>query len=143
MNSTNYYRVEFTIPGSNASEIAWISPQGGLERVDLPGNVTYTGSLAQFYSQRFTAAFSSIAALSNNATLLSGLQKIRNSVESVGQTQMDIATYGLPQPTKIYSNFTVKVGTISGISVRMVVYYFQLGPNGSNYILQVVGLTRV
>lgn len=142
LNSTNYYRVEFKNLGSNTSEIAWFTPQGGIDRVDVPRNKNYTGPGAAFYAQTFTSFFSLLPALSNNATLLSGLQKTGTSVESIGLTQMSITTYGLRQPTSAYTNFTVKIATVPGTNIKLVIYFFQEYPNRSNYLFQVVSLTR-
>ncbi len=143
LNSTNYYRVEFQTPGTNTSEIVWFNPQGGIDRVDIPGEKSYTGPGAAFYTELFTNPFSALAALSNNATLLSGLLAKGISIETIGQTQIDVTTYGLAQPTSTYSNFTIKVATLPGTNVKLVIYLYQENRNGSYDLLRVVGLTNV
>ena len=142
LNSTNYYRVAFMNSIGNTSEIVWFNPQGGIDRVDVLGDKNYTGSGAAFFARIYTTSFSLVVAWSYNTTLLSGLQKTGESVQSIGPTQMNVAKYELPSATSAYANFTAEIATIPGTNARLAVYVFQQSPNGSNFLLQVTSVTR-
>ena len=142
LNSTRYYKVEFKNAFGNTSEIAWFSPQGRIDRVDVLGDKNYTGSAAAFFTRLYTNSFSLVPAWSYNVTLLSGLQKTGESIRSIGPTQMDVARYGLPRVTSAYANFTAEIATIPGTNARLAVYVFQQTLDGSNVLLQVTSVTR-
>jgi hypothetical protein len=119
VNSTNYYKVELTNLDDNTSEIAWFNHQGSVDRVDAIGGPNYTGSLASYYAQIFVPSFSPISSISYNTTLLSHLQKVAESVQRIGPTQLDVITYGLTAPSSTYSNYTIKIATIPGTNVKL------------------------
>ncbi len=142
LNATDYTKVEFTDMDANKSVIAWFSQQGVVGRVDVLGDKNYTGPNAPLYAQTFTSSFSSITTVSYNATLLSGLQRASESTQSIGPTQMDVATYRLATPNSAFSNFTVEIATVPGANVQLAVYSYQQTPDLSTSAFQVTSVTR-
>ena len=142
VNSTNYYKVEFTNSDAKTSEIAWFNQQGLVDRVDVLGDRNYSGLSAQVYAQPVIASFSFIPNLSYNATLISGLHKTAEGTQSVGPTQMDVITYGLAAHSTAYNNFTAKIATVPGTNTKLAVYWYQEDPSTSNKSFEVTSVTR-
>jgi hypothetical protein len=142
LNSTNYFRVEFTNSDARTSVIAWFNQRGLVDRVDVIGDKNYTGSTAQVYASAFLASFSFIPSLSYNATLISGLHKTAEGTQSIGPTQMDVITYSLAAPSTAFSNFTAKIATVPGTNTRLAVYWYQQDPSTSNTLFEVTSVTR-
>jgi hypothetical protein len=142
VNSTNYYKVEFTDLDANKSIIAWFDQQGTINRVDVLGDRNYTGSTASMHAQIFTSTFSFLPSVSYNATLLSGLQRTGESAQGIGPTQMDVTTYNLAAKTAAFSNLTVKIGTVPGTSTKLAVFLYQESPDSSSSLFQVTSVTR-
>jgi hypothetical protein len=142
LNSTNYYKVQFTDLDSKKSGIAWFNQMGLVDRVDILGDKNYTGTSASVYAQAFTAPFSLIPNLSHNATLLSGLQKTAEGTQNVGPTQMNVITYRLAAPSPAYSNYTLKIATVPGTSTKLAVYWYVEDPSTSNALFEVTSVTR-
>jgi hypothetical protein len=142
VNSTNYYKVEFTDLDGNRSIIAWFDQKGTINRVDVLGDRNYTGSTALMHAQIFTSTFSFLPSVSYNATLLSGLQRTGESAQGIGPTQMDVTTYNLAAKTAAFSNLTVKIGTVPGTSTKLAVFLYQESPDSSSSLFQVTSLTR-
>ncbi len=142
VNSTNYYKVQFTNSDARTSAIAWINPRGLVDRVDVLGDKNYSGSAAQVYAQAFLGALSPVPSLGYNITLLSGLQKIAEGSQGIGPTQVDVVTYGLRAPTSTYTNYTVKIATVPGVSFKLAVYVYQEFPSKSNNFFEVTSVTK-
>ncbi|MDA4118057.1 MAG: hypothetical protein OK455_06910, partial [Thaumarchaeota archaeon] len=142
LNSTNHYKVEFTNLDAKSSEIAWFNQQGSIDRLDVLGDKNYTGPTAPLLAKTFVTSFSQVLSLSNNSTLLPALQKTAEGVKSIGPTQMDVTTYGLTAPSSAYSNFTVKIATVTGANLKLAVYLFQEDPSTSNTSFEVTSVTR-
>ena len=142
VNSTNYYKVTFRDIDANRSVVAWFNQQGLVDRVDVLGDKNYTGPTAAIYTRIFVSAFSAIPTMSYNATLLAGLQRTAESVQSIGPTQMDITTYYLAAKTSTYNNFTIKIATVPGTNVKLAVYYHVQLPDDSDTLFQVTSVTR-
>ena len=142
LNSTNYYKVEFTNSEARTSVIAWFNQQGLVDRADVLGDKNYTGPSAQIFAQTFVGLFSFVPSLSYNATLISGLHKTAEGMQSVGPTQMNVITYGLAAPTKAYINFTAKIATVPGTSIKLAVFWYQEDPSTSNSLFEVTSAAR-
>jgi hypothetical protein len=142
VNSTDYHKVEFTNSDARTSEIAWFNPQGLVDRVDVLGDRNYSGPNAQAYAQSFVGVFSFIQSLSYNATLISGLHKTAEGMQSVGPMQMDVITYGLAAPSAAFANVTAKIATVPGTSTKLAVYWYQQDPTTSNTSLEVTSAAR-
>jgi hypothetical protein len=142
VNSTHYTKVEFTDLDSNTTVIAWFNQRGLVDRADVLGDKNYTGPNAPIYAQNFVTTFSSIPSMGYNVTLLSGLNKTAESVQSIGPTQMDVVTYGLAAPNSLYNNLTIKVATLPGTKISLAVYSYFEAPDLSNNAFQVTSVTR-
>jgi len=142
LNSTNYSKVQFTDLDSKKSGIAWLNPMGLVDRVDILGDKNYTGPSALVYSQAFMAPFSLVPNLTHNATILSGLQKTAEVMQSIGPTKMNVVTYRLAAPSPAYSNYTLKIATVPGTNTKLAVYWYVEDPSTSNTLFEVTSVTR-
>lgn len=91
----------------------------------------------------FTSLISN--ALIGNGSQLLGLQKTGEALQEIGPTQMSVSTYALPTSnTSVYATEIVKIATIPGTSVSLLVYLDQIpnDPEGEGYFFQVTSLSR-
>lgn len=142
LNSTQYTRVQFTQEGEGTNLVAWFNPQGGIDRVDVPGVRNYTGATASVYAQIYVATFSIITGVSNNSTLLSLLSKTSQAATTIGSTALDVATYALKAPTPPYTNVTVKYASIPGTNLRFAVYFDENTSDLTETTVQVLSITK-
>jgi hypothetical protein len=146
-NSTQYTRVQFSQSGQAHNVIAWFSPSGRIDRVDvLPGtNYTRTGAGNPGnlpVMQVYVNAFSVITSLATNSTLISMLSKTTENMTSIGQSQLDVTTYQLAVPTQPYKSLTAKYGLVPGTNITLLVYFDAKMTDGSETTIQVLSLTK-
>jgi hypothetical protein len=144
INSTEYTRVEFATVGQPNMVVGWFNSTGGIGEADLLGQRNYTGNgvYALPFIQTYTSAFEGLVSITDNNTLLSRLSLSSQGLTSIGPTQMDIATYVLAARSPPYSSMTVRIATIPGTNVQLVVYVSQKVTDGSTSLVQVTSLTR-
>ena len=110
----------------------------------MEGGENYTGTLAGVQSGFLTSYFS-FTSVESNASLLSGLQETGDALQDIGPTQMSVSTYGLsPSNASALAVMAVKVATIPGTNVRLLVYFDQIpeNPDGITELFQVTSISR-
>jgi len=147
LNSTQYTRVQFSQSGQAHNVIAWFSPSGRIDRVDVLPGTNYTRSGAGNpgnlpVMQVYVNAFSAITSLATNSTLLSMLSKTTENMTSIGQSQLDVTTYQLAVPTQPYKSLTAKYGLVPGTNAKLLVYFDVKMTDGSETTIQILSLTK-
>jgi len=142
LNSTQYTRVAFSNVGVGNDVIAWVSPRGTFDRVDVLGQRNYTGTGAYFLMSSYINDLSIIPALTSNSTLLAMLSKTSQNSTTIGPTKVDVATYTLAVPTPPYKSITVRYATVPGTNVRLAVYLHQKTDDGTETLMEVISLKR-
>jgi len=142
INSTQYTKVAFSSVGVGNDVIAWVSPSGTFDRVDVLGQRNYTGNGAYYLMSSYINDFSIVPAVTNNATLFSMLSKTSQNSTTIGTTQVDVATYSLAVPNPPYKSITVMYATITGTSVKLAVYFHQKTDDGTDTLMQILSLKK-
>jgi len=143
VNSTDYLRVAFTVVPGNSTTTLWFDQRGNVSVAEV-GDKNYTGTLAEVQSGFLTSYFSTTF-VDTNGTQLSGLQKTGDVLQDIGPTQMSVSTYELPPSSaSTLAVNTVKIATIPGTNVRLLVYLNQVpsDPNGTTELFQVISLSK-
>ena len=140
--STQDIKVDFSQLGGNHEVVAWFSPGGIVDRLDIIGDRNYTGPGAAIFAQTFTSAFSAITTVTNNATLLSSLSKTSQNATSIGPTRLDVTTYHLAVPAPPYKSITAKYATIPGTYQRLAVYLDEKMTDGTEKTFQILSLAK-
>lgn len=143
-SSGEYTRVEFTTLGVGHNIVAWYNSSGAINEEDVIGERNYTGNGAHNlpFMVPYTSAFGALVSLTDNSTLLSLLTKTTEATTSVGPTQMDVTTYVLETRSPPYSSMTLRIATIPGTNVQLVVYVNEKVTDGSTSHIQVTSLTQ-
>jgi len=139
---TLHTKVAFSNVGVGNDIIAWISPRGEIDRVDVLGQRNYTGNAAYFLMSSYLNDFALVAAITNNSTLLATLSKSSQNTTSIGPTQVDLATYSLAVPSPPYKSITVRYATIPGTSAKVAVYLHEKTDDGTETTMQVLSLKK-
>jgi hypothetical protein len=143
VNSTSYPRVAFTVAGGSTTTL-WFDQRGNVSLAEVEGGGNYTGTLAGIQGGFLTSYFS-FTSVESNATLLSGLQRTGGALQEIGPTQMSVSTYELSASnTSALAVMAVKIATIPGTDVRLLVYFDQIpaNPDGITELFQVTSLSR-
>jgi hypothetical protein len=142
LNSTQYTKVEFSTVDAGHNVIAWFSPSGGVDRVDVLGDRNYTGPTAFGYSQLYVSAFSFVLGLSRNATLLSILAKTSQNSTSFGPTKLDVTTYSMTTPVAPFASVTLEFATIPGTNTRIAVFFDEKTTSSIENSYQIISITE-
>jgi hypothetical protein len=145
LNSTKYTRVEFATAGQTSTVIGWFNSTGGIGDVEVLGqarNYTGNGVSALPFIQVYTNAFGGLVALTDNSTLLSHLSMTSEGLTSLGPTQVDVTAYALIGRSAPYDSLTLRIATIPGTNVQLVVYVNEKLSDESTSLVQVTSLAR-